>query len=72
MQVSTRATSSFEFEGCNLIHRALPLSSFRLPKSKPSKRVLLRNLVEADVENDAMLIEAGSPLPAPCISLEAI
>ena len=72
MQVSTRATSSFEFEGCNLIHRALPLASFRIPKSKPTKRILLKNLVEADIENEAMLVEAGSPLPAPALSLEAV
>ena len=72
MQVSTRATSSFEFEGCNLIHWALPLASFRMPKSKPTKRIFLKNLIDAEIENEAMLVEAGSPLPAPVISLEAV
>lgn len=52
MAIASKATGKFEFDSCPLIRSALPLSAFRVPKKKPTKKPQVEKLVKALIAAD--------------------
>ena len=81
MQVSSKINHCFEYDSCLLIQKSLPLPSFRIPKNKSTKRVLLWKLVQTAIDTATQSAADGDgakaylsnmPMANGVLTLEAI